>query len=133
MKKFLLISLCLFCTLAITTSCSNDDTVDTPSFVKGELFQTTWKGQQIIYDEQGNATSVDDFYVEFQEEPTAYYIETGKEEDQRRYFKYKIEGKMLYASSEIYGHWTLIKKTKNEMILQAFLPEKSVMTLNRVN
>ena len=134
MKKYFLMMFCLCCSLVIMTSCDDDDSVEDISFVKGELYQTTWSGQQVIYDNQGNVKEVDHFYLEFQKEPTAYYIQTDEEYIQRRFFKYKIEGKMLYAANGvIFGNWTILEKTKNKMTMQAFKPVKCLVVLNRIN
>lgn len=129
MKKvfLLIIGIC-----SVFISCSKEDSLKEPTFVKDELFQTTWKGHQEIYHTDGHIYT-EDFFIEFQREPTAYYVTTGREYNERRYFQYRLEGKMLYADGQIPGNWTLIEKTKNRLTLEGFVPEKSTLVLERVH
>jgi hypothetical protein len=134
MKKilFVLFSLCL----VLTTSCGNDDE---PSYdltlEEDELAQTTWKANQSIYDVKGNETYSRDFTLEFEHASLAAYLLPVDGKMVRRWVEYHIDNKIVKISTQadhaLSGSWTLTEKKKNRLVFQAYLPEKSILTLER--
>lgn len=127
MKKilFVLFSLCL----VLTTSCGNDEPSYDLTLDQNELAQTTWKANQIKYDQNNNVTFSENSILEFIDEAQGNFNQWGPDAT-HRHFNYIIN-KRLFNILCIYGSWTLIEKKKNRLVFQAYLPEKSILTLER--
>lgn len=130
MKKvfLLIIGIC-----SVFMSCSKEDSPQDLTFLEDELVQTTWKGKQKIFSDDDRVIFLQEFYIKFQDETHAWFITTGKEENERIPFEYKVKDKMLYLYAHVRGNWTLIKKNKKLMVLQDFLPQRSTLTLEKID
>ena len=118
MKRILLFvvtSLCLF-----FVGCDNDDKDDVISLTPQELIQTTWDVELNRYTENGKVEHKEYGIIEFNSavEGNAVY--------------YQIDGrKIIFKNSALVGSWTIMEKSKNRIVLQAYLPQEYKVILTK--
>ena len=125
-KLFLLITIIVG---LLTVSCSHDE----PTFGSSDLIHTTWSGTDVCYEDGDEIASVS-FIVTFLTESEGKYIfvdENGSPTGDG-HFTYNIDGNMITFNGAIVGNWTIIERTKDTIILRAFLPKEHKMYLNRI-
>lgn len=157
MKRILLL-VTVFAGLTFS-GCSDDDestqdtTTDTPAdtvatensleFADGELYQTTWQGQDTRFEYRSDdgityqLVGVDgaSFKLQFITDSTGYYIDFLNENMSK--FGYRAEGRILeftYGPDayELKGNWTVTDRSGGRITLEAYLPDKHVMTLEKM-
>lgn len=125
-----LISFVAIVVALLSVSCSNDDE---PTFGSKDLIHTTWSGKDVCYEDGQEIASVS-FIVTFLTESEGKYIfvdENGNPTGDG-HFTYSIDGDMMTFNGAIVGNWTIIERTKDTIILRAFLPKEHKMYLNRI-
>ena len=125
-----LISFVAIVVALLSVSCSNDDE---PTFGSKDLIHTTWSGKDVCYEDGQEIASVS-FIVTFLTESEGKYIfvdENGSPTGDG-HFTYNIDGDMMTFNGAIVGNWTIIERTKDTIILRAFLPKEHKMYLNRI-
>ena len=125
-KLFLLITIIVG---LLTVSCSHDE----PTFGSSDHIHTTWSGTDVSYEDGDKIESVS-FIVTFLTESEGKYIfvdENGSPTGDG-HFTYNIDGNMITFNGAIVGNWTIIERTKDTIILRAFLPKEHKMYLNRI-
>ena len=128
MNKMFLLIIIIFGLL--TVSCSHDDE---PTFGSNDLIHTTWSGTDVCYEDGDEIASVS-FIVTFLTESEGKYIfvdENGNPTGDG-HFTYNIDGDMIAFNGAIVGNWTIIERTKDTIILRAFLPKEHKMYLKLV-
>lgn len=125
----------LLLSMGLLTSCSDDNNDSEPTLIASELLQTTWEACVCDYDAEGKAIVNEEYLiVEFLTETRGKSIngEGSGYPSMTDDLHYQIDGRMLsFANSALVGVWTVIEKSKNKIILQAYRPEKSVATLTK--
>lgn len=113
----------------LSVSCSHDDE---PAFDNKDLLHTTWKGNDVCY-ENGEEIASTQFIVEFLTESEGRYIDCDEDGNPTGdgHFKYNIDGDMITFNGAIEGNWTIIERTKNAITLRAFRPKEHKIFLNR--
>lgn len=125
-----LISFIAIVVALLSVSCSNDDE---PTFGSKDLIHTTWLGKDVCYEDGQEIASVS-FIVTFLTESEGKYIfvdENGSPTGDG-HFTYNIDGDMITFNGAIVGNWTIIERTKDNIILRAFLPKEHKMYLKLV-
>ncbi len=124
MKKILLCvvtSLCLF-----FVSCDNDDKDDVISLTPQELIQTTWDFELNRYAENGEVEHKEYGIIEFNSAVEGVYINGEGSGDPATVntLYYQIDGrKIIFKNSALVGSWTIMEKSKNRIVLQAYFPQ----------
>ena len=98
-----------------------------------ELIQSTWNGCITRYDKDETVGHKEFFIVQFLTESEGKYINgegSGYPSEVDKLF-YQINNRIITFRHSIVGEWTIMEKTKNQIILQAYLPQKHVMILDR--
>ena len=125
-----LISFIAIVVALLSVSCSHDDE---PTMGSKDLIHTTWSGKDVCYEDGQEIASVS-FIVTFLTESEGKYIfvdENGNPTGDG-HFTYSIDGDMMTFNGAIVGNWTIIERTKDTIILRAFLPKEHKMYLNRI-
>lgn len=124
MKKILLFvvtSLCLF-----FVGCDNDNKEDIISLTPQELIQTTWEVELNRYSENGEVEHKEYGIIEFNSSEEGAYIngEGSGDPVTKNPLYYQINRrKIIFKNSPLVGGWTIIEKSKNKIVLQAYLPQ----------
>lgn len=125
--KNLLSFLALSIFLLLVCSCSSDDDINLESTLTAdELVQTTWNVILCQYDDNGEMTHKEHHIFEFDTDKSGHYINgegTGYSPVVHK-FIYRINKRKIYFDEILAGDWTIIKKNKNEMVLQTYRPEE---------
>lgn len=114
-----LISFIAIVVALLSVSCSNDDE---PTFGSKDLIHTTWSGKDVCYEDGQEIASVS-FIATFLTESEGKYVfvdENGNPTGDG-HFTYNIDGDMMTFNGAIVGNWTIIERTKDTIILRAFL------------
>ena len=124
-------NLLMFAVLLFAVSCDKEETFDvTPQ----TLAQTVWNAEIEYFDENGNATGNDRCIVEFLSETEGKYSEPDMNTVER--FTYEIDRAIIVIDSGIYtllnGTWHIVEKSKQQILLQGYGPNKVLITLDRV-
>ena len=120
------ITLLIIATLVLFMSSCDDKEEPTLSLSPSDLVQTTWYGT-----DNDQETGTINFILEFLSSSNGTYIfvdEKGQPYGNGS-FKYQIKGKIISFSGAIVGDWTIIERTDQRIVLQAFLPQKHIMSL----
>ena len=112
-------------------SCDKEETFDvTPQ----TLAQTVWNAEIEYFDENSNATSNNSCNVEFLSETEGKYSEPDMNTVRR--FTYEVDRAIIVIDSGSYtllnGTWHIVKKSKQQILLQGYGPNKALITLDRV-
>lgn len=122
----------LMCAVALlAVGCDKDDTFEvTPQ----TLAQTVWDAEIEYYDENGNATGNNSCIVEFLSETEGKYSEPDMNTVRR--FTYEVDRAIVVIDSGSYtllnGTWHIVEKSEQQILLQGYYPNKTVVTLNRI-
>lgn len=130
MKRLLFLS-ALLASLTWCAACNDDDLP--LELNASSLEQTAWDAHRIAYDGQGAIVGESSYILEFRTDTTGKYTELDANGDYLRTldFSYTIDRKLIAFQSALTQTWTIIKRTKNEIVMQTFLESKLVMTLTR--
>lgn len=132
MKRILLFavtSLCLF-----FVGCDNDDKDDVISLTPQELIQTTWDVELNRYTENGKVEHKEYGIIEFNSAVEGMYINGEGSGDPATVnaVYYQIDGrKIIFKNSALVGSWTIMEKSKNRIVLQAYLPQEYKVILTK--
>ncbi|MBR4854561.1 MAG: hypothetical protein IKU88_07530 [Alistipes sp.] len=122
----------LMCAVALlAVGCDKDDTFEvTPQ----TLAQTVWDAEIEYFDENGNATGNNSCIVEFLSETEGKYSEPDMNTVRR--FTYEVDRAIIVIDSGSYtllnGTWHIVEKSEQQILLQGYYPNKTVVTLNRI-
>ena len=121
--------MCAVALLAV--GCDKDDTFEvTPQ----TLAQTVWDAEIEYFDENGNATGNNSCIVEFLSETEGKYSEPDMNTVRR--FTYEVDRAIIVIDSGSYtllnGTWHIVEKSEQQILLQGYGPNKTIVTLNRV-
>ena len=122
----------LMCAVALlAVGCDKDDTFEvTPQ----TLAQTVWDAEIEYFDENGNATGNNSCIVEFLSETEGKYSEPDMTTVRR--FTYEVDRAIIVIDSGSYtllnGTWHIVEKSEQQILLQGYYPNKTVVTLNRI-
>lgn len=122
----------LMCAVALlAVGCDKDDTFEvTPQ----TLAQTVWDAEIEYFDENGNATGNNSCIVEFLSETEGKYSEPDMNTVRR--FTYEVDRAIIVIDSGSYtllnGTWHIVEKSEQQILLQGYGPNKTIVTLNRV-
>lgn len=124
--------ICLFVFLsAFLSGC--DDEEDAKISLADVLYQTVWDVTETVYDNEDNivvqTSSVLQFFsdsqgVEIRKDDSGDYDSTWD-------FNYEINDDVLIFSGSLVGQWLVVEYTEDRIVLQSYLPEKHVMTLEK--
>lgn len=116
-------------------SCSDDDNDSEPTLTASEVLQTTWNTCVCDYDIEGKEIVNEEYLiVEFLTENQGKSIngEGSGYPSEVNDLYYHIDGRIItFENSALVGNWTVIEKSKNNIVLQSYRPEKSVATLTK--
>lgn len=120
----------LFClTMLLAVGCEKDESFNVSP---NNLTQTVWNAEVIDYDADDKEVTTEKFVVEF------LVSKKGKCHKEGSYiieeFTYEVYKSMIsFKGSDLMGSdWYITKESKEQIVLQRFIPNKTVMTLNRV-
>ena len=124
-------SILMFAVMLFVVSCDKEETFDvTPQ----TLAQTVWNAEIEYFDENGNATGNNSCIVEFLSETEGKYGEPDM--NTVRQFTYEVDGAIIVIDSGSYtllnGTWHIVEKSEQQILLQGYYPNKTVVTLNRI-
>lgn len=135
MNQFKFWHMALLLSVWSLTSCSDDDNDSEPKLIASELLQTTWKACVCDYDIEGKVVVNEEYLiVEFLTENHGKSIngEGSGYPSEVNDLYYHIDGKIItFGNSALVGHWTVVEKSKNNIVLQSYRPEKSEATLSK--
>ena len=117
--------------MLFVVSCDKEETFDvTPQ----TLAQTVWNAEIQYFDENGIATGSNSCIVVFLFETEGKYSEP--EMNTVRRFTYEVDRAIIVIDSGIYtllnGTWHIVEKSKQQILLQGYGPNKVLITLDRV-
>ncbi len=116
-------------------NCSDDNDDSEPTLTASELLQTTWDVCVRDYDTNGKEILNEEYLiVEFLTETEGKSIngEGSGYPSAVNYLYYHIDKRIItFENSALVGIWTVIKKSKNRIVLQSYRPKKSVATLTK--
>ena len=124
MKRILLFvvtSLCL-----IFVGCNNDEKDDVIALTPQELIQTTWDVELNRYAENGEVEHKEYGIIEFNSAVEGMYIngEGSGDPSTVNAVYYQIdERKIIFKNSALVGSWTIIEKSRDRIVLQAYFPQ----------
>ena len=124
-------SILMFAVMLFVVSCDKEETFDvTPQ----TLAQTVWNAEIQYFDENGIATGSNSCIVVFLFETEGKYSEP--EMNTVRRFTYEVDRAIIVIDSGIYtllnGTWHIVEKSKQQILLQGYGPNKVLITLDRV-
>lgn len=99
-----------------------------------ELCQTTWNVTETMYDKNENILFEESYIIQFITTNKGLQITKNDsgEYDEKRNLWYNVEGKIITFNGALVGYWTIIEKSKNRIMLEAYLPRKYVMVLEKL-
>lgn len=122
----------LMCAVMLfAVGCDKEETFDvTPQ----TLAQTVWDAEIEYFDENGNATGNNSCIVEFLSETEGKYSQSDMNTVER--FTYEVDRAIIVIDSGSYtllnGTWHIVEKSEQQILLQGYYPNKTVVTLNRI-
>ena len=127
MRKYIYILVTL---LPFMMGCSKDD-VDV-SLSPNELYQTIWDGTLTSYGSDDTPEVIQQFVVEFISTTEGKCVLPDFHEI--RNFNYSIVDDIMTFQGDnvLCGDWYIISYSDEQIILQAYLPYKTIMTLNKI-
>ena len=116
----------------LLSSCDNKEE-PTLYLSPSDLVQTTWYGSETSFDNDQETGTIN-FILEFLSSSNGTYIFVDEKGDPygNGSFKYQIKGKIISFSGAIVGDWTIIERSDQRIVLQAFLPQKHIMSLSKI-
>lgn len=127
MRKYIYILVTL---LPFMVGCSKDD-VDV-SLSPNELYQTIWDGTLTSYGSDDTPEVIQQFVVEFISTTEGKCVLPDFHEI--RNFNYSIVDDIMTFQGDnvLCGDWYIISYSDEQIILQAYLPYKTIMALNKI-
>lgn len=127
MKRYIYILLTM---LSFMVGCSKDD--NEVSLSSNKLYQTIWEGTLASYGSEDTPKVIQQFVVEFISTTEGKCVLPDFHEIQN--FNYSIvDDIMTFQGSDVLcGDWYIISYSDEQIILQAYLPYKTIMTLNKI-
>lgn len=127
MRKYIYILVTL---LPFMMGCSKDD-VDV-SLSPNELYQTIWDGTLTSYGSDDTPEVIQQFVVEFISTTEGKCVLPDFHEI--RNFNYSIVDDIMTFQGDnvLCGDWYIISYSDEQIILQAYLPYKTIMTLDKI-
>lgn len=127
MRKYIYILVTL---LPFMMGCSKDD-VDV-SLSPNELYQTIWDGTLTSYGSDDTPEVMQQFVVEFISTTEGKCVLPDFHEI--RNFNYSIVDDIMTFQGDnvLCGDWYIISYSDEQIILQAYLPYKTIMTLDKI-
>ena len=124
-------SILMFAVMLFVVSCDKEETFDvTPP----TLAQTVWNAEIQYFDENGSAIGNNSCIVEFLSETEGKYSEPDMNTVRR--FTYEVDRAIIVIDSGSYtllnGTWHIVEKSEQQILLQGYYPNKTVVTLNRI-
>ena len=131
MKRLLFLST-LLASLTLCAACNDDDDLSL-ELTAADLEQTAWDAHEITYNWQGAIVDESFYILNFQTDTTGKLTELDADGDYlwTLDFSYTVDRKLIAFQGSLTQTWTIIKRTKNEIVMQTFLDNKQVMTLTR--
>lgn len=97
-----------------------------------DLVQTTWTGVESVYSNEdviGNTNFILQFLT--QSEGTYIFVDDSGEPYGNGKFWYKIDRQIMTFEGAIVGNWTIMENSKDQIVLQEYRPQKSILVLKR--
>ncbi len=121
----------MWAVMLFAVSCDKEETFDVTSQT---LAQTVWNAEIEYFDEYGNAIGNNSCIVEFLSETEGKYSEPDMNTVER--FTYEVDRAIIVIDSGIYtllnGTWHIVEKSKQQILMQGYYPNKVLITLDRV-
>lgn len=127
MRKYIYILVTL---LPFMMGCSKDD-VDV-SLSPNELYQTIWDGTLTSYGSDDTPEVIQQFVVEFISTTEGKCVLPDFHEIRNFHFSILDDIMTFHGSEPLCGDWYIISYTEEQIILQAYLPYKTIITLNKI-
>ncbi len=128
MKKLSIIFFFFAC--LIMTACSNDDEPKL-ELTAEYLEATTWDAELTGTQSPTPNPISAHFVMQFLTKESGKCIPTYGDDTYEGSFTYNITKDMILFNGSLTGYWTVIERTKNKMVLQAYLPNEFNMVLTR--
>ncbi len=128
MKKLLTIVSLMIC--LVMTACGNDDEPKqelTPEYLEATTWDAELTGTQSPVPNPISAH----FIMQFLTKETGKCIPTYGDTDYDGSFTYNITKDMILFNGSLTGYWTVIERTKNKMVLRAYMPNEFNLVLTR--
>ena len=128
MKRLVYMVLVLF-PIIITGCDKNEDNTGVTSIL---LAQTIWNGSMTSYDTENTPGITTIFILEFTSETQGKCVL--QELDEIQDFQYTIKESMLSinGSYAVAGDWHIIEHSHNQIVLQSYRPQKTIITLQKM-
>ena len=127
MKKYIYILLTI---LPFMVGCSEDDSEIKLS--PNELYQTIWEGTLTSYGSDDTPEVIQQFVVEFISTTEGKCVLEDFHEIRNFHFSIVDDIMTFHESEPLCGDWYIISYTEEQIILQAYLPYKTIMTLDKI-
>ena len=127
MKKYIYILLTM---LPFMVGCSEDDSEIKLS--PNELYQTIWEGTLTSYGSDDTSEVIQQFVVEFISTTEGKCVLEDFHEIRNFHFSIVDNIMTFHESEPLCGDWYIISYTEEQIILQAYLPYKTIMTLDKI-
>ncbi len=128
MKKLLTIFSLMIC--LIMTACSNDNEPK-PELSAEYLEATTWDAELSGSAYPNHTPITAHFVMQFLSKKSGKCIPAYDDDSYEGSFTYAITKDMITFNGAFVGNWTVIERSKNKMVLQAYLPNEFNMVLTR--
>ena len=117
--------------MVLTSACNNENGIDEDPEIELSteiLEQTTWKATRTVYDYDGKEY-VSHYMLQFLTEKSG----TGANLDKEAYgqFSYSIDKRLFTLSGVYTGDYTIMKATKDKIVLQNYSPERVVIIMEK--
>ncbi len=130
MKKIVDYMIVAFVMLFALQSCSNDD--EPKQELTAEYLEATTWDAQLSGSAYPNHTPITaHFIMQFLSLKSGKCIPAYDDDSYEGSFTYSITKNMITFNGAFVGNWTVIERTKNKMVLQAFMPNEFIMVLTR--
>lgn len=117
--------------MLFAVGCNDDDTFEVSSQT---LAQTVWDAEIAYYGEDDSITGTNRFVFEFLSETEGKYNEPILQIVHQ--FTYKVDRSIIVIDSgnttTMNGSWYVVEKSKKQLVLQRYSPQKTIVTLNRI-
>lgn len=110
--------------------CSEDDSEIKLS--PNELYQTIWEGTLTSYGSDDTPEVIQQFVVEFISTTEGKCVLEDFHEIRNFHFSIVDDIMTFHESEPLCGDWYIISYTEEQIILQAYLPYKTIMTLDKI-
>ncbi len=129
MKKLFIIFSFVAC--LILTACSNDDE-PIPELTPEYLEATTWDAELSGTAYPYHTPISAHFVMQFLSKKSGKCIPAYDDDSYEGSFIYGITKGMITFNDAFVGNWSVIERTKNKMVLQAYLPNEFTLVLTKM-